>query len=168
MRQITCFAIHIVAGALLVACLAAAPATADVTTAPAAAGAKVANGKYAGTVIENGKPSKKEWVRFRVKAGSKVVSFRSRIWLTCYLYPNSYYKLPVVFKMPKAAIKKRKVDRSWRQKIKVEGDTETLKGRVQAKFGAGRKARGRISIDVANCASRLGSSPYWVPFRVRR
>ncbi|KRF11282.1 hypothetical protein ASG90_16080 [Nocardioides sp. Soil797] len=145
---------------------AAAPVGAAVMPAPVAA-ASVANGKYAGNVLEKGKPQKKEWVRFRVKAHKKVVSFKSRVWLHCYSYPNTYYSLPVVFGMPKTKIRKGRIDRSWQKSFRVEGETETLKGKVQLRFRSRGKVTGRLSIDLANCATRLGDAPYWVRLKAR-
>ena len=135
-------------------------------TGPAATAADA--GSYRGTVIEDdGQVSPKEWVRFRVSQRQRVVDFRSRVWLQCYVYPNSYYQLPVVFEMPKARIDGRRVDRSWTQQIPVDDEVETLEGRVQLRFKANGAVRGRLSIDVANCASRLGDPPYWVSFRAK-
>ncbi len=164
----------LLAATLALSASAAAPAVA--TASPAAntalaAEASAANhakpGKYRGTLLEEGKPVKKEWIRFQVK-GKKVVKLRNRIWVVCYLPPTTYYQLPLVFKMPKATIKKNKIDRKWTQEIELEDQTETLTGRVQLKFRKQGKVTGRVSIDVANCASRLGDPPYWVDLRAKR
>lgn len=161
----------LLAAALALSAAVAAPATASMANTAPAAETSAANhakpGKYRGTLLEEGKPVKKEWIRFQVK-GKKVVKLRNRIWVVCYLPPTTYYQLPLVFKMPKATIKKNKIDRKWTQEIELEDQTETLTGRVQLKFGKQGKVTGRVSIDVANCASRLGDPPYWVDLRAKR
>lgn len=133
----------------------------------AMSGARVATGAYAGTVVEDGDPSPKEWVRFKVDRRQRVVDFRIRLWLQCYVYPNTYYQLPAVVEMPTARVRDRRVDRTWREQIELEDDVETLRGRVQLAFRKRGRVTGRISVDVANCASRLGDAPYWVPLRAR-
>lgn len=156
-------AVSILLGAVLALSLVVGTPTAATAASPAK------SGTYKGTLLDDeGQAVKKEWVRFRVKDKSTVVRFRSRIWVQCYIPPLTYYQLPLVFKMPKAAIKKNKVDRSWEQEIELEDETETLKGRVQLRFRKQGKVTGRVSIDVANCASRLGDPPYWVKLRAKR
>lgn len=132
-----------------------------------AAAAPVGNGKYVGTTLEGGKPVKKEWVRFKVKKHKSVAKFRSRVWVHCYVYPNQYYSLPLVFKMPKTKIHNKRIDRSWQKTIRLENDTKTLKGRVKLRFRKKGKVTGKISIDVANCATRLGDPPYWVKLKAK-
>lgn len=135
--------------------------------APTISGSRVATGAYAGTVVEDGEPSPKEWVRFNVNRRQRVVGFRVRLWLQCYIYPNTYYQLPAVVEMPRASVRNRRIDRTWREQIELEDDVETLRGRVQLTFRKRGSVTGRISVDVANCASRLGDPPYWVPLRAR-
>jgi len=134
---------------------------------PADAASRARPGRYVGTTVEAGTPVAAEWVRFRVRR-TKVVGFTSRVWVHCYVYPNSYYQLPLVFRMPTAKIRRNKVDRAWTQRIRVEGETEELKGRVQLRFKRGRTVTGRLSVEVANCATRLGDPPYWLGLRVKR
>lgn len=138
-----------------------APAT------PAAAAQRAQPGTYAGTLLDDGKPVKKEFVRFRVKK-KRVVRFKVRAWVHCYSYPNTYTQLPVVVKMPKTKIRKNKIDRSWKQRYKVDGERYTLNGRVKLKFTKKRKVTGRVSIDFANCATRLGDPPHWVKLRAKK
>ncbi|MCR1785120.1 hypothetical protein KVF89_21455 [Nocardioides carbamazepini] len=138
------------------------------SASPARAAAPVASGKYAGTIVEDGAPSAEEWVRFRVKKGKRIVGFNTRVWLQCYTYPNTYTQLPAVVEMPKAPISRRKVDHAWTQQFTVDGEVETLEGRLQLRFGKGGKVTGQLSVDVANCATRLGEAPYWVPLSARR
>lgn len=126
-------------------------------------------GKYAGTTLDEGKPVKAEYIRFRVK-GKRVVGFQSRVWVHCWRYPMTYTQYPVVFSMPKAKIKKKKkrIDHRWKQDFEVDGETETLNGWVQLRFRGKGKVTGRLSIDFANCATRLGDPPHWVDLRARR
>lgn len=138
------------------------------SAAPARAAAPVASGKYVGTIVEDGAPSAQEWVRFRVRNGKRVTGFKAQVWLQCYSYPNTYYQLPAVVEAPKAAVAGRRVDHAWTQQITLEGSVETLEGRLQLRFGKGGKVTGQLSVDVANCATRLGEAPYWVPLRARR
>ncbi|MDQ6523800.1 hypothetical protein RB608_09330 [Nocardioides sp. LHD-245] len=157
--------------AAFVAALAAALSgliVAGPSVSPAQAAAPVASGKYAGTIVEDGAPSTEEWVRFRVKKGKRVVGFKTRVWLQCYAYPNTYSQLPAVVEMPKASIARRRVDHTWTQQFTVDGEVETLEGRVQLRFTKGGKVTGQLSVDVANCATRLGEAPYWVPLSARR
>lgn len=135
---------------------------------PAHAAAPVASGKYAGTLVEDGAASAQEWVRFRVRKNKVVTGFKVQLWLQCYSYPNTYYQLPAVVEAPKAAIAGRRVDHVWTQTITLEGSVETLEGRLQLRFRKGGKVTGQLAVDVANCASRLGEAPYWVPLRARR
>ncbi|WP_235738135.1 hypothetical protein [Nocardioides alcanivorans] len=136
-------------------------------TGPAAAAQRAQPGKYAGNVLDAGKPSKKEYVRFTVK-GRRVVKLKGRVWVHCYTYPSTYTQLPVVFTMPKAKIKRNKIDKSWKTKYKVDGESYTFTGRVKLSFKKRGKVSGRLSVDFANCASRLGDPPYWVKLKARK
>ncbi|WP_344113388.1 hypothetical protein [Nocardioides humi] len=140
-----------------------------VGSAPVAEAApKAKPGRYAGNLLgDDGRPVDAEWIRFKVKK-KKVVKLRSRVWLHCYTYPNSYSQLPVVFTMPKAKIKKGRVDLAWQESFVVDGEPETLEGRVQLRFKKNGTVTGQLSVDVANCASRLGDPPHWVKLRAKR
>lgn len=144
------------------------PASAAPTESRLAKSGPAKPGKYAGTTLDEGKPVKAEYIRFRVK-GKRVVGFQSRVWVHCWSYPMTYTQYPVVFSMPKAKIKKKKrIDYRWKQDFKVDGETETLNGWVQLRFRGKGKVTGRLSIDFANCATRLGDPPHWVDLRARR
>ena len=128
---------------------------------------KVRAGKYVGHRIKNGKPSKKQWLRFRVTKKRKYVrKYRSRIWVICYSYPSTYTTLPVKFSAPPARIRKGLVDRRWRRKFTVDGERYTLKGRLKLNLRK-RKVRGRVSLDFASCATKTGHPPHFVPIRAR-
>jgi hypothetical protein len=135
----------------------------------AGAPAPVKPGKYAGNVIEDGQPSTKEWLRFRVAtSGRKVTSYESRVWVVCYEYPNTYYQLPVVFSAPAARIDAdRKVEKSWTEPYTVDGVEYTLTGRLELKFKPGGRVTGQVSIDFASCATRTGDPPYFVPLKAK-
>ena len=141
-------------------------------TAGSAAGAPAPArpGKYVGTVIEDGQPSTKEWLRFRVSSnGRKVTSYESRVWVVCYEYPNSYYQLPVVFSAPSARIgANRTVDKSWTEPYLADGVEYTLTGRLQLKFKPSGRVTGQVSIDFASCATLTGDPPYFVPLKAHR
>ena len=90
-------------GLVLMVALLLAPAGMQAPASGAPVPAKP--GKYVGNIVEDGQPSMKEWLRFRVSNnGRKVTSYESRVWVVCYEYPNSYYQLPVVFSAPSARI----------------------------------------------------------------
>ncbi len=138
--------------------------------APAAgAPAPVKPGKYEGNIIEDGQPSTKEWLRFKVAAsGRKLTSYRSRVWVVCYEYPNNYYQLPVVFSAPAARIDgNRKVDKTWTEPYTVDGEQYTLTGQLELQFKPGGRVTGQVSIDFASCATRTGEPPYFVPLKAK-
>ncbi|UYM03608.1 hypothetical protein [Solicola gregarius] len=135
-------------------------------TSGSAAG-KIRSGKYTGHIIEDGKPSKKEWLRFRVTKKRKYVTgYASRVWVICYSYPSTYTHLPVKFRAPAAKIKRGKVDRRWKRKFTVDGERYTFKGRLKLNLRK-RTVRGQISVDFASCATKLGDPPYFIPLRAR-
>lgn len=170
MRDMTKLGTRWVGIALAVA-LVMVPTTSTAADSPSASKGKVLAkpGKYKGTLVEDGEPSAKEWLRFKVSAnGRKVTSYKSRVWVVCYQYPNTYYQLPVVFEAPNARIgSDRRVDRSWTETFTVDGEEETLTGRLKLKFKRNGKVKGEVSVDFANCATRLGDPPYFVPLQAK-
>lgn len=131
----------------------------------------VTAGTYEGYLLDpdTGEPTPAETIRFKVrKDGKRVVKFVADISVVCYSYPNTYTSLPVVVKAPDAKVKNRKADWSWTEDYVVDGETYTLTGLVQLRFSQGKKVTGQLSVDFANCATRTGDAPYWVPVRAQR
>lgn len=155
-------------GFSLMVALLLAPAGMRAPAAGAPAPAKP--GKYVGTLVEDGQPSTKEWLRFKVAAsGRKITSYESRVWVVCYEYPNTYYQLPVVFSAPAARIDaNRTVDKTWTEPYTADGVEYTLTGRLQLKFKPSGRVTGQVSIDFASCATLTGDPPYFVPLKAHR
>lgn len=154
----------------LMVALLLAPAGMRAPAAGAPAPAPAQPGKYVGNIVEDGQPSTKEWLRFRVSSnGRKVTSYESRVWVVCYEYPNSYYQLPVVFSAPSARIgANQTVDKTWTEPYIADGVEYTLTGRLQLKFKPGGRVTGQVSIDFASCATVTGDPPYFVPLKAHR
>lgn len=159
-------AVLLLTGTPAVAGASADPAGLAADAAPRQGAAKP--GRYTGTVLEDGKPSTKEWIRFRVSKNGRVLqNFRSRVWVICYDYPNTYTHLPVRFRAPNARIVKGKVNRRWQQRYTVDGERYRLRGHLRLNLRR-PVVRGQISVDFSSCATKLGDPPHFVPLRASR
>ena len=140
-------------------CIATASAAALCATATTTAEAdadtsRARSGTYRGAVHDKGEqPSDKAWVRFKVgPSGRYVTKYRSRVWVTCWLGGTTYTSLPVKFKAPNAKInRKGKVDRRWKRKFKVDGESYKLKGRLKLNLRRPKHVRGHIRLEFADC-----------------
>ncbi len=155
----------------LMVALLLAPAGMRAPAAGAPAPAPAQPGKYVGNIVEDGQPSTKEWLRFRVSSnGRKVTSYESRDVGGLLRVPQQLLPASGRVLGPQRPHRRQSetVDKTWTEPYIADGVEYALTGRLQLKFKPGGRVTGQVSIDFASCATVTGDPPYFVPLKAHR